>query len=162
MSGPSDDELDAMLKGWPEAESDVVAPDDADLLAYAKGQASPEVVENVERYLVTSEEGRFLVNDMRTPLSEAMEKRAEEAFRPRSTRHWLGLVVAAAAASLVFWVWPQGAGELPAYSLSEIRGGLAQTRGEPTQGTRFAFAGRVRTSLRPFTPVDGPVFASAW
>ncbi len=77
--------------------------------------------------------------------------------RPRSTR-WLLAVgpVLAAAAALLWLVWPRAEAPLPRYAL-ELRGGLSAERGADDPIIQVGPGDDVVAVLRPATAVSGPV-----
>lgn len=112
--------------------------------------------------------GRPFDADERAAILDAVFERVDEAaptaeapapsnvvpFRSRRAVLAGSLAAAAAAAAVIWWVRPDGDGEqltmLPAYTFSELEGGVAQVRSDPSKATDAAVP---ELQLRPSSTI---------
>ena len=93
------------------------------------------------------------------PITGADRGRRSAQAAPRRPRRWVMAVAPAlaAAAVLLFFVWPQAGAPLPSYAL-ELSGGRAAERGAAADAIiRVGPGDRVSAVLRPATAISGEV-----
>ena len=152
---PSDEALDALLRGLPVEEGEP-SLDVAELLAYRAGRLSDEDRARVEARLADSPEDRGLLAELMAPANASAVERAVAARRPSRRREWW---LAAAAVLLIgvgvgLVVSRTGPGRaLPSYSM-EAPAGLGQVRSDAAaRGDLFLPHTPVKLLLTPSADV---------
>ncbi len=158
----ADSEIDALLSAaGPDPDDAQRFVDVGRLRAFRDGRLEAAEAAEVEALLVESPKARDLLAELATPVPQHVTGWAENQLAPAQTRRvwpYAGGLVALAAASVLFLLWP-GASIPVEYRLADVAGGVQAKRADVVRSRTYGRDGRVRLTLVPASEAGAPEMA---